>query len=586
MSLMGTQLHRIETADEAAACMRWLGERRDVLACDTETKGLNWWEPDFTRLIQFGDCNTGWTVGREWFGLAREILTRYDGPVVYHNARFDMHALEVAGMPVPARHQTHDTYIMHSLLDPLGRHGLKGLATAHIDPTAGSASTMLDKAKAFGGWDWATIPEEVPAYGQYAAIDTILTARLYEKFKPQVDARYAAAYEREMGAQWVLYRAERRGIRIDSERTRRLRDDWTLDLAQLKLQLQSMGIDKPGSNQQIEDALCAAGWEPDEFTETGRAKLDKSVKERIIREHSGLAAETVRLLMDYQQKRKWRTTYLDTFLEQQDSSGFVHPDIRTMQARTGRMSVTRPAMQTLPRDAEVRGCILPYSEDDSLYMIDYMSQEARLMIHYAKETALGAVVASGEDLHCYIASQVYGEQIDKHDPRRSLAKNTLYALMYGAGPNRIAYTSGAPIGEVEKFIDMMGVSFPGIRRFMDETDTHMRTNLMHEGRASIKTWGGRDFVTEADKIYKGVNGLIQGTAADVIKEKIIALDSAGLADYLVMVVHDENMFSFPKGDEGLEMARLAKDIMEDHTFSTPLTCELSGGYANWGEHYA
>lgn len=587
MSLLDVQLHRVETAEDASACMRWLSEnRRPVLACDTETTGLKWWTPQFTRLIQFGDTQEGWTIGREWFGLAREILTQYGGPFAFHNAKFDMHALEVAGMPLPKRHQMNDTYLMHCLLEPLAYHGLKNLAEKHIDASAGMGDKMLKRAMKEGGWYWDDIPEAVPAYGLYAAIDTVLTARLYEKFLPKIEP-YSVAYERELAAQWILYGAERRGIRIDTDYTTRLRNDWVVELAQLKSQLQELGISNPNANRQIEDALVAAGWEPEDFTATGQAKLDKQTFATIL-SSAGLpeVSEAVRLLVEYKQKLKWKSAYLDTFLNESDVDGFVHPDIRTMQARTGRMSITRPALQTLPRDPAIRGCVLPHADDEVIYAVDYESQEARLMIHYSQEMALADVIATGQDLHCYIASNVYGEVITKSDPRRSLAKNTLYALMYGAGARKIAATSGAELHEVEKFIDGMNFNFPGIRRLMDNTDRQLKMALGGPaGRAELMTHGGRMFVSEPDKTYKGVNGLIQGTAADVVKEKLVQLDSAGLADTIIIPVHDEFLFSIPQGPDGLEMANKCKDIMEDHSFTVPLTCALSGPFENWGAHY-
>lgn len=587
MSLLDVQLHRVETADDAAAFMRWLSERHAVVAIDTETTGLKYWTPHFTRLIQFGDTQQGWTIGQEWHGLARQALRSYDGEIVFHNAKFDLHALQAADMPVPQRHQLHDTYVQHCLIDPLGFHGLKSLAEKHVDPSAGMGAAMLNRAKKEGGWDWATIPESVPAYGLYAAIDTVLTARLHEKFYPQVQAKYLTAYEREMSAQHILFRAETRGIRIDSARTTALREQWTVELAGLRTQLGAMGIANPNANRQIEDALLAAGWEPSDFTATGQAKLDKATFKSILAS-SGLdvASEVVKVLVEYKQKLKWKSSYLDAFLADQDEFGFVHPDIRTLQARTGRMSITRPALQTLPKDPSIRGCIIPASDDETIYAIDYDSQEARIFIHYSGEEQLADVIARGEDLHCYIASEVYGAPIDKSDPRRGTSKNTLYALMYGAGVKRIAFTSGISIDEAQTFVDTMYHKFPGIKQFMAESEVNGKMALGTKGRAEVRTWGGRDVVADPDKIYTLVNYLVQGSAADVLKEKLVQLDSAGLADHIIVPVHDELLFSLPQGEEGAEIALKCKTIMEETSFHPSLTCALSGPFADWGSHYS
>lgn len=584
--LSDVQLHRVETADEAAAFMCWLSTV-DVLGLDTETTGLRWWEPNFTRTVQFADEMQGWTIGRNWRGLAEEALRKFTGPVVFLNGKFDMHALDNAELPLPNRDQIHDVYVQHCLIDPLTRHGLKDLSDRYIDPTASRLQSLLKRAMKEGGWSWATIPEAVPAYGLYGAMDPVLTVRLFKLFKPIIDAKYSKAYERELSAMHILYRAEKRGIRIDTEHTRNLQERWTIELADLRGQLAELGIANPNANRQIEDALLTAGWEPDDYTATGQAKLDKETFKTILAS-AGIdgATDIVKVLVEYKQKTKWKASYLDAFLNDQDAFGFVHPDIRTLQARTGRMSITRPALQTLPKDPSIRKCIRPHNENDSLYAIDYDSQEARILIHYAQEDKLASVIERGDDLHCYIASEVYGEPIDKKDKRRQLAKNTLYALMYGAGARKIAATAGAPVADVELFIAKMGESFPGINRFMKEVEQRGKMAFGTEGKPYVTTWGGRDVVSEPDKIYTLVNYLIQGSAADVLKEKLIQLDCAGLADNIIVPVHDELLFSLPQGEDGLEMARKCQEIMQEDSFTPALTCGLDGPYANWGEKYA
>jgi DNA polymerase-1 len=195
--------------------------------------------------------------------------------------------------------------------------------------------------------------------------------------------------------------------------------------------------------------------------------------------------------------------------------------------------------------------------------------------------------AEGKDLHSYTASLVYGkpyDEIGKDDPLRQIAKNTRFAQLYGAGPDKIAQTAGVPVHLVEEFIASSDLVFPGIPQFMQSMDTLARTRLGAEGVGYVWSHGGRYLPSDPDKLYSLVNYLIQGSASDILKTKIIELDMAGYGDWIMCPVHDELLFNIPNGSED-EMPKI-KAIMEDHTsFSVPLTCSVTGPLNNWGDAY-
>jgi DNA polymerase-1 len=584
----GVMLNRVDSVEDAAEFLRWLGERRPILAIDTETTGLEWWTPGFARLVQFGDGMTGWTVSiRNWRGVAETALKSYSGPVVMHNAAFDMHTLENEGLPAPSWHNLHDTMILHHIQDPARSHALKSASVKQWGWEAGAGAKLLSAGMSKHNWTWATVPEEFAPYGLYAAMDTILTARLFGLTYPDVCARgMQTAYEREMAALAVMHRCETRGMLVDPTYTLVLRDEWQVEISGLRVELKELGIENPGSQRQVVKALEDGGWDPEEYTPTGMAKLDKIALAEICRE-LGINADIAAKVQRYRRLVKWSSAYLDAFLgKRADDSWHVHPSIRTLGARTGRMSITGPPLQTLPKGPQIRHCILP-EPGCSMFAVDYDAQELRLFASFAQEQGLIDAFAEGKDLHSHTASLVYGtpyEDIGKDHPLRQIAKNTRFAQLYGAGPDKIAQTAGVAVHLVEEFIEMSDRVFPGIPRFMQEMDTTARVRLAQGGVGYVTSHGGRYLPADPDKLYSLVNYLIQGSASDILKTKIIELDMAGYGDWIMCPVHDELLFSIPDGSED-EMPKI-KAIMEDHTsFTVPLTCSVTGPLSSWGDAY-
>lgn len=552
--------------------MRWLGERRPILGFDTETTGLEYWTPNFLRTAQFGDAQTGWTVdARNWRGLIEEALRKYEGPLVAHNATFDMHAIESAGLPLPAAHRWHDTMIMDFLVEPRRSHALKQI-TQRYWPDAALGQDLLKKEFARTKTGWANIPTDNEIYWTYASLDPVLAARLYEELAPQVAQ---SVYDREMAVLMILYRAEAKGLRIDPQYTARLLSEWHEEMDQIQADLERMGLENPNASRQVAQAMqLTEGWEPDELTATGQPKLD----DKVLR---GIDSEISRRVIRFRRLRKWSSSYLETFYNQRDENDRLHCSIKTTGARTGRMSITRPALQTLPRGATIRDCVIP-SDGHVLWDVDYDTMEMRMFAHYAKEQGLIQAIEAGLDLHLFAAQEVYGDpSITKDDPRRQLAKNVGFAKIYGAGPAKIADTAGVTEQEARSFLAMYDARFPDVASFMRDIDAIGRERRVREGKAYVVSWGGRVLPADDDRLYALTNYEIQGSCADLFKDKIIEIDAAGLGDSIVLPVHDSLLFEFPIGDT--ESVALACDIMEDRiNFSVPFTVEAKGPLQRWG----
>lgn len=570
--------------DDAHAFLRWLSESRPVLAIDTETTGLRPYAGDFARLVQFGDEAEGWAVSvKRWYAVLEQALLRIKesrAPTVFHNANFDLHFLDRADLPLPAAHKIHDTYVMDHLLNPIVGHRLKTISERHW-PGSGAGGAVLADVFRTEKLFWDTIPEDRVEYWAYAAMDTVLTARLANLLLPRVDAAgMRTAYDREMAVQNIAWKMEKRGVRVDLSYSGQLLEEWRLETELLVAELNELGIANPNANKQIAQALqLTESWEPDEWTATGAPKMDS----RILK---GIDGEIAHRVLRYRRLTKWSGAYLGNFISKADADGRIHPNVNTLQARTGRMSYSNPSFQNIPRGYAVHRAILP-SEGNVLYTVDYDSMEARVFAHYAQDPELIAACNADVDIHTYSARLMYRDPtISKKDPRRQWAKNGRFCRLYGGGAAKLADTIGVTEAEAREFIANDDMTFPGIRPFMRQVETLARERSILEGMPYVMSIGGRRLVTTPDKLYKLNNYLIQGGCADVLKMKIVEMDAAGLTPYMLLFVHDENVLDVPAGPEGKDIAEAAAEIMrETEMFSVPLTTAPEGPYDNWGDKY-
>lgn len=570
---MDANLHLVETLDDAQEFRRWLGERRPILGIDTETTGLRWWTPNFLRTVQFGDAQTGWTIPYEWWGkLIADTIADIEEPVVFHNAKFDLHALRSAGMSLRPGVRIHDTKHMSWLLDPPSRHGLKPLSVKHIDKFAQYFEKQLEEDKKKHGWDWATTPVDWPSYWIYAATDPVFTSRLAEKFWPEVDVQFRAAYDQEMAVSDMAFRLEERGMRINLPYVEKTLKRMLDEMSVIGSRLHKVGIEKPGSGPLIAAALQADGWEPSELTPTGEPCLSKAVLRGI---DSDIAVD----VLAYRKLKKVTGSYLQNFVEMADGDR-LHASINTCQAKTGRMSVTEPALQTLPRGWEVRRAFIP-EDGQELLTVDYAGIELRLLAHFTGDERMVSAFHEGRDLHNELASRIFGAEFTK--AQRSLAKNSWYAKIYGAGVPKFAETNGLEEGLAQQIMDGLGETYPGIPAIMRGVDELATSQLLNQERPHIYTVGGRRLFAEKDKGYTLLNYLIQGTAAEVLKSAMVRLDNMGLTEFMLMPVHDELVFSVPKEDMD-DVKAAVEEAMTDLSFSVPLTVEADV-VSNWGQKY-
>lgn len=602
--LEGVQLNLVNTVDEARKFISWLGERRphNALAIDTETGELPGKPRDHAlspwhgrlRLVQVGDAQTGWSIPWDhWKGVFYEAMDKFDGPIVCHNVAFEARWFEVQSDWSMPWHKVHDTMIMAQLLDPLGSGALKKLTQQYIDPQAANLQRVLDDGLITNGWTWGSVPIDYEPYWAYGALDPVLTMRLWEKFWPKFGpgGAYSVPYELEMNARRIVTRMELNGARVDLSYSQKKYDELVGYTDQVKAWAKNTynGL-AIGSNQQLVVQLESLGAEITERTETGQKSASADQLKFLAIHGSPEVKQLAETTLKYRKAGKLASTYFLNFLND-NVNGFVHPSVKTMGARTGRMSIQNPALQTLPKgDDTVRRAFLPKDDDHVIVTSDLDQVEFRMFSSLSQDPNLiqlfNLADATGSDPFTEIGREIYQDpSMQKSDKRRALIKGVVYGRLYGAGVAKQALTAGVPEEQMRLVSNEFDKRFPGMQGFQREVEDRGMRRLKSEGQGYVNTWTGRRIPCDDDRVYTLVNYLIQGGAAEVFKANLIKLDQADLTELLIVPVHDEIVLNAPK-DDAEEIKRIVKECMTTtEGWQVPLTADVDGPLANWGAKY-
>lgn len=598
MPLDDVQLHFVENTDEAMAFKRWLGERHEnnLISVDTETTGFDPNERGAAiRLIQFGDTRTGWSIPwQDWRGVALEAMREWEGMFAAHNLAFEYRWLAVHSPVNLPRDRSVDTMIAAHIHNPLEKAGLKPLASKYVDRRAAAGQNLLQEAFNEHGWTWATVPVTYEPYHTYAALDTVLTSQLWDKYRPEMTGGgpYRGVFDLEMAVRFIVSAMEHRGARIDMDYSKTKMYDLVTSAEAIEAWCEgAFGINIQ-SVTQLGAKLVELGGELFDFTPTGKPKVDKYTLKVLADPDNGypVAVQTLAQQALYARRaRKFASAYFSNFIDR-NVDGFIHADIRTLGARTARMSVGNPALQQIPKDnALVRNAFIP-RDGNVLVTCDSDQIEARLLANFADDPGLREAFRVADDEHgdffVQVAKRVYGDPtFQKSDKRRSLVKSMVYGLMYGAGTAKMAETAGVPVDRMQVAVDGLTEQFPGIRAFMSEVESKGVERERKEGEGYVVTPIGRRLPADKGKIYALCNYVLQSTAADVLKKSLVKLDASGWGDYAILPVHDEVVFDMPK--EFVEQAlRDIPILMSDMEYGIPLTASAEGPFGAWGQKYA
>ena len=604
IDLSNVKLHLVDSVEKAQDFTHWLGQRRpyDALSVDTETGELpgNPREDAFSpwrgqlRLVQVGDGEQGWSIPwNEWSGVFYEAMDKFDGPLICHNIAFEARWFAVKSRWQIPWHRAHDTMIMAHVVDPLGSGALKRLAALHVDSRAVALQETLDTELSKNGWTWGTVPTNFQPYWSYGALDCVLTTRLWEMFYKQCgpDGPYSKAYELEMATRKIVTRMEINGARVDLDYSQKKYDELTRYTESVKTWAKSTyGGVSITSNIQLVRLFESLGAEITEFTPTGQKSCTKDQLQVLIRDGNPEVSALADTVLKQRKADKLAGTYFSNFLTE-SIDGIVHPSVRTLGARTSRMSITNPALQTLPKgDDVVRRAFIPKDKDHVIITSDLDQVEFRMFASLSQDENLISLFnladATGSDPFTEIGREVYNDpSMLKSDKRRGLIKSMIYGRLYGAGVAKQALTAGVHEVQMKQTSDAFDNRFPGMSYFQRQIEDIGMRRVKTEGQGYVYTWTGRRLPCDENRVYTLVNYLIQGGAAEIFKSNLVKLDQADLTEMLIVPVHDEIVLQAPREDAE-EIKRLVKQCMTTtEGWAVPLTADVDGPLETWGDKY-
>lgn len=510
-------------------------------------------------------------------------------PLALTGAKFQSIVLRRHGVELGA--VASDVKLASYTLDPArASHSLADLAKDLFSYTAQAQEEVLGKGKKAQTWDRVALDR---ACG-YACERAELTLLLAEHLRPQLDAAGPAVKALFEGLELplfrVLQRIEERGILVDAAVLRAQGEAMGAEIAGLRAQIaEHAGYDlNPDSPTQLQKLLFEdLGLEASRKTKTGFS-TDASVLEELAAYHP-----VVNLILEYRGLTKLKGTYIDTLPQEiNPRTGRLHTNFRQAVAQTGRLSSKDPNLQNIPIRTEVGRKIreaFVAGPGKRLVTLDYSQIELRILAHLSGDKNLVSAFRDGVDVHRRTAAEVFGvaeEQVTSE--QRRVAKAVNFGVIYGQTAFGLSRQLGIPRGKASNYIKVYFEKIPGVTRYMDEL-----VEIASQRGYAETIFGRRRRIPELAR--KGAarsygeraarNTPIQGSAADVMKRAMIAVEQA-LASapwaQMLLTVHDELIFEC-EADRVEELVALARPLMEHAAgdkMSVPLFVE-SGTGASW-----
>jgi DNA polymerase-1 len=593
---------------EEKAFKQWLQQLKqaELFAFDTETTSLDYMQAELVGLsfsvtpgkaayvpVAHDYPGAPPQLDREWvLTQLKPLLEDEKHKKVGQNLKYDMSILARYGIEL--RGIAFDTMLESYVLDSTAtRHDMDSLArkylnhaTIHFEDIAGKGKKQLTFNQI-----------ELEQAGPYAAEDADITLRLHETLWPRLEGESLLAelfQSLEVRLVPVLSRMERNGVRIDSQMLLRQSQELAKGMHELEQQAYEIAGHSfnLGSPKQIGEIFF------NELQLPVIAKTPKgapSTAESVLVELAEQGHELPALILEHRGLAKLKSTYTDKLPKMVDpSTGRVHTSYHQAVAATGRLSSSDPNLQNIPVRSEagrrIRQAFVP-EPGWKIVAADYSQIELRIMAHLSGDKGLLTAFAAGEDIHRATAAEVFGMPLDEvtTEQRRS-AKAINFGLIYGMSAFGLARQLGIERGAAQEYVDLYFQRYPGVQAFMERIrkEAHDRGYVvtLFGRRLYLPDINARNHQRRTAAERTAINAPMQGTAADIIKRAMLAVDGWIQSDKpparLLMQVHDELVLEVREDflDEACEVLRGHMESAAE--LAVPLVVELGVG-DNWDE---
>ena len=431
--------------------------------------------------------------------------------------------------------------------------------------------------------------EDAPApAARTAALTLALVAPLRDRMARENAANVFDGIE--MPLVPVLAKMERAGMLVDPDRLRSLSEGLATQITEVERSIRDLAGDETfniGSPMQLSHVLFDVMGLPTKGlkkTKRGYYSTNAKVLSDLARDH-----EIVRLILDWREKSKIKSTYLDTLGPLRRGDGRVHTTYNQTITATGRLSSSDPNLQNIPTRSELGRTVktaFSAGEGSVFLAVDYSQIELRLLAHLSGDEHLVRAFNEGEDFHAETAARVFGVPVSEVTPDlRSRAKAVNFGIVYGQQAYGLSQSLHISMAEARDMIDRYYEAYPGVRTFLDNVVARAKqtgyAETMYGRRRHIPELKAKNPQLRGFGERTAMNHPMQGTAADIIKIAMVRvsrrLEEEGFAAHMILQVHDELDFECPV-DEVERLTAMVRDVMEHVVdLRVPLIAEASTG---------
>ena len=393
----------------------------------------------------------------------------------------------------------------------------------------------------------------------------------------------------------VLAKMERAGMLVDPDRLHSLSEGLATQITEVERSIRDLAGDETfniGSPMQLSHVLFDVMGLPTKGlkkTKRGYYSTNAKVLSDLARDH-----EIVRLILDWREKSKIKSTYLDTLGPLRRGDGRVHTTYNQTITATGRLSSSDPNLQNIPTRSELGRTVktaFSAGEGSVFLAVDYSQIELRLLAHLSGDEHLVRAFNEGEDFHAETAARVFGVPVSEVTPDlRSRAKAVNFGIVYGQQAYGLSQSLHISMAEARDMIDRYYEAYPGVRTFLDNVVARAKqtgyAETMYGRRRHIPELKAKNPQLRGFGERTAMNHPMQGTAADIIKIAMVRvsrrLEEEGFAAHMILQVHDELDFECPV-DEVERLTAMVQDVMEHVVdLRVPLIAEASTG-VTWAD---
>ena len=431
--------------------------------------------------------------------------------------------------------------------------------------------------------------EDAPApAARTAALTLVLVAPLRDRMARENAANVFDGIE--MPLVPVLAKMERAGMLVDPDRLHSLSEGLATQITEVERSIRDLAGDETfniGSPMQLSHVLFDVMGLPTKGlkkTKRGYYSTNAKVLSDLARDH-----EIVRLILDWREKSKIKSTYLDTLGPLRRGDGRVHTTYNQTITATGRLSSSDPNLQNIPTRSELGRTVktaFSAGEGSVFLAVDYSQIELRLLAHLSGDEHLVRAFNEGEDFHAETAARVFGVPVSEVTPDlRSRAKAVNFGIVYGQQAYGLSQSLHISMAEARDMIDRYYEAYPGVRTFLDNVVARAKqtgyAETMYGRRRHIPELKAKNPQLRGFGERTAMNHPMQGTAADIIKIAMARvsrrLEEEGFAAHMILQVHDELDFECPV-DEVERLTAMVQDVMEHVVdLRVPLIAEASTG---------